>query len=103
MSPKGPSLEMPGHTPGETVLSKVGSSIVFPVDIRLNAGSVVKIITRKGEAVKATAEGERYHVDFEMKIEGDDFMRVEAWEYMEEYDRSMLTLLSNPVYISCDA
>jgi hypothetical protein len=99
ISPKGPSLEVPGFTLGETVRPKKGSSMVIPVDIRLNPGSVVRIITRSGTVVEKKVECEEFHHSLTMKIEGDDFARVEAWEYMEEYDRSMLTLLSNPVYI----
>jgi hypothetical protein len=102
ISPKGPSLELPGFTLGETVQTRKGGSVVVPVDLRLNPGSVVRIVTRKGEALKATAERETWHTDFEVKVDDYDFVRVEAWEYMEEYDRSMLTLLSNPVYLHAD-
>jgi hypothetical protein len=63
---------------------------------------VVKVITRAGEAMTAKADRGTFHTEVAVKADGKDFVRVEAWEYMEEYDRSMLTLLSNPVYVRDD-
>ena len=88
--------------PGQAIRVKSGGRVTFPVDVRLNPGSVVRIITREGQTMEQTADDDTCHLDVEMRIESSDFMRVEAWEYMEEYDRSMLTLLSNPVYILCE-
>jgi hypothetical protein len=102
MSPKGPSLETPGFTIGEAVCVAKGGTLVVPVDLRLNPGSIVKIVTRAGELMVATAKLDVWHADVELTIDDYDFVRVETWEYMEEYDRSMLTLLSNPVYIRAD-
>jgi hypothetical protein len=48
----------------------------FPVELELNPGSVVRIITRAGETMKVTAERDSCRLDVEMRIEGADFMRV---------------------------
>jgi hypothetical protein len=102
MTPKGPEIRLGGHVPGETLRVGRGSRVAVPVDLVLNPGTVIRIVTAAGQVLERKAESEEMHIDFEMKVEADDFLRVEAWEYMEEYDRSMLTLLTNPVYLRVD-
>jgi hypothetical protein len=97
--PRGPGFSMQGRVPGETVRAAAGERLSFPFELTTPKGSQIRVITSAGEAMRATADRDGFACDFTLAPAANDFVRVEAWEYQEEYDRLMLTCLTNPVYV----
>jgi hypothetical protein len=107
-APTGPFLELRADAdgdgvfealPGDVIAAKDGATVKFRVTYRGPDGKKLRFFGKRGLVHEITPGVEQYDGEFELSIEGDDYVRCEARGYRGRPDRGeVVHAMTNPIY-----
>jgi hypothetical protein len=108
-APTGPFIELRADPdgdgvfealPGDVIAAKDGSLLKFHVIYRGPDGKHLRFFSKRGLVHEITPDVEDYDGEFELRIEGDDYVRCEVRGYRGRPDRGeVVHALTNPIYL----
>jgi hypothetical protein len=106
--PTGPFLELRADAdgdgvfealPGDVIAPKEGALLKFHVTYRGPDGKHLRFFSRRGLVHEIVPDVEDFDGEFELRIEGDDYVRCEVRGYRGRPDRGeVVHALTNPIY-----
>ena len=107
-APTGPFIEMRADAdgdgvfealPGDVTAPKEGTLLRFHVIYRGPDGKHLRFFSKRGLVHEITPDVEEYDGEFELRVEGDDYVRCEVRGYRGRPDRGeVVHALTNPIY-----
>lgn len=107
-APTGPFIEMRADAdgggvfealPGDVINPKEGAPVRFHIKYRGPDGKHLRFFSRRGLVHEMTPDVEQFDGEFELRIEGDDYVRCEVRGYRGRPDRGeVVHALTNPIY-----
>lgn len=107
-SPNGPFLELRADAdrdgvfetlPGDVIAPGFQKPVKFRVKYRGPDGKHLRFFTRKACVLDLVAEREEYDFEFELPLDGNDYLRCEARGFRGRPERGEVVLaLTNPIY-----
>jgi hypothetical protein len=107
-APNGPVIELRADAdgdgvfevlPGDRIDAVVGALVKFHVKYRGPDGKHLRFFGKQGLVKEITPDVEEYDGEFELRIEGDDYLRCEVRGYRGRPDRGdVVHAMTNPIY-----
>ena len=87
--------------PGDVIDAKAGAVVRFRVKYRGPDGKHLRFFGKRGLVHEITAPTEEHDAEFELRIEGDDYVRCEVRGYRGRPDRGeVVHAMTNPIYLA---
>jgi hypothetical protein len=107
-TPGGPFIELRADAnndgsfaalPGDVIDAKDRLNLRFRVKYRGPDGKHLRFFSKRGLAHEITAPTEEHDTEFELRLEGDDYVRCEVRGYRGRPDRGeVVHAMTNPIY-----
>ncbi|BFT71850.1 CehA/McbA family metallohydrolase [Paenibacillus sp. P36] len=97
-SPEGPFAQLTcgDYMTGDTVLNDVKENVLVRIE-HIREGDQIKLISEHGvESTEVCSSTGLWELTVEQK--GRAFYRVEVWRHFEEFDQTLMAMLTNPIY-----
>ena len=85
--------------PGDLLTSTDGTLVKFRVSYRGPDGKHIRLFGKRGLVLEMTAVPEEHDAEFELRLEGDDYVRAEVRGFRGRPDRDeVVHAMTNPIY-----